>query len=92
MSKPFPLAILASGSGTNLQAIIDAVRLARRFTDDVEFSAEDGARTEPEFLEQISKAVVAAGARILVAGSAVFGKPDRTAAMEAIRNAVAVRS
>jgi 2-isopropylmalate synthase len=30
--------------------------------DDVEFSAEDGARTEPEFLEKISKAVVAAGA------------------------------
>jgi 2-isopropylmalate synthase len=29
----------------------------------VEFSAEDGARTEPDFLEKISKAVVAAGAR-----------------------------
>jgi len=32
--------------------------------------------------------VVAAGASILVAGSAVFGKPDRTAAMESIRTAV----
>ncbi len=32
--------------------------------------------------------VVAAGASILVAGSAVFGKPDRTAAMESIRAAV----
>jgi ribulose-phosphate 3-epimerase len=32
--------------------------------------------------------VVAAGARILVAGSAIFGKPDRNAAMERIRNAV----
>src|SRR5213075_594967 len=32
--------------------------------------------------------VVAAGARILVAGSAIFGKPDRNAAMEAIRTAV----
>ena len=29
MSKPFPLAILASGSGTNLQAIIDAVEDGR---------------------------------------------------------------
>ena len=36
-------------------------------------------------------AVVGAGARILVAGSAVFGQRDRTAAMEAIRSAVATR-
>src|SRR5438128_8757819 len=40
-----------------------AVELARRYVDDVEFSAEDGARTDPQFLEKISKAVVAAGAR-----------------------------
>jgi 2-isopropylmalate synthase len=40
-----------------------AVELARRHVDDVEFSAEDGARTDPEFLEKISRAVVAAGAR-----------------------------
>jgi ribulose-phosphate 3-epimerase len=33
-------------------------------------------------------AVVAAGASILVAGSAVFGKEDRAAAMDAIRSAV----
>lgn len=35
--------------------------------------------------------VVAAGASILVAGSAVFGQPDRRAAMEAIRNSVNVK-
>lgn len=35
--------------------------------------------------------VVAAGASILVAGSAVFGQPDRKAAMEAMRNSVSVR-
>jgi 2-isopropylmalate synthase len=40
-----------------------AVELARSFVDDVEFSAEDGARTDPDYLEQVSKAVVAAGAR-----------------------------
>ena len=40
-----------------------AVELARRYVDDVEFSAEDGARTDPDYLEQISRAVVAAGAR-----------------------------
>ena len=46
-----------------LEEAVAAVELARRHVDDVEFSAEDGARTEPEFLEKISKAVVAAGAR-----------------------------
>jgi 2-isopropylmalate synthase len=40
-----------------------AVELARRYVDDVEFSAEDGARTDPDYLELVSKAVVAAGAR-----------------------------
>src|SRR5215467_6255816 len=46
-----------------LNEAVAAVELARRHVDDVEFSAEDGARTEPEFLEKISRAVVAAGAR-----------------------------
>jgi ribulose-phosphate 3-epimerase len=35
--------------------------------------------------------VVAAGASILVAGSAVFGQPDRKVAMEAIRNSVSLK-
>src|SRR5204862_2627883 len=46
-----------------LDDAVAAVELARRYVDDVEFSAEDGARTHPDFLEKISKAVVAAGAR-----------------------------
>src|SRR5665811_1818254 len=46
-----------------LEEAVAAVELARTHVDDVEFSAEDGARTEPDFLEKISKAVVAAGAR-----------------------------
>jgi len=46
-----------------LDEAVAAVELAREHVDDVEFSAEDGARTDPEFLEEISKAVVAAGAR-----------------------------
>jgi len=46
-----------------LEEAVKAVELARRYADDVEFSAEDGARTEPAYLEAISKAVVAAGAR-----------------------------
>jgi 2-isopropylmalate synthase len=46
-----------------LEEAVAAVELARSYVDDVEFSAEDGARTDPDYLEQISKAVVAAGAR-----------------------------
>ncbi len=48
------------------QVLEDAVRsveLARKYVDDVEFSAEDATRTDIEYLEQISQAVVAAGAR-----------------------------
>src|SRR3984957_1081723 len=46
-----------------LDEAVAAVELARHYVDDVEFSAEDGARTDPDFLELISRAVVAAGAR-----------------------------
>src|SRR5258707_12626982 len=46
-----------------LEEAVAAVELARRHVDDVEFSAEDGARTDADFLEEISKAVDAAGAR-----------------------------
>jgi 2-isopropylmalate synthase len=46
-----------------LEEAVKAVEQARKYVDDVEFSAEDGARTSPEYLETISKAVVAAGAR-----------------------------
>lgn len=42
---------------------IAAVSLARNYTDDVEFSAEDATRTDLDYLEAISKAVVEAGAR-----------------------------
>ena len=46
-----------------LEDAVNAVRLARQYVDDVEFSAEDATRTDLGYLEQISKAVVEAGAR-----------------------------
>jgi hypothetical protein len=46
-----------------LNEAVKAVRLARTFVDDVAFSAEDGSRTELDFLCQISRAAVDAGAR-----------------------------
>jgi len=40
-----------------------AVALARQHVEDVEFSAEDATRTDPDYLEQVCRAVVEAGAR-----------------------------
>ncbi|HYA58801.1 MAG TPA: 2-isopropylmalate synthase, partial [Burkholderiaceae bacterium] len=39
-----------------------AVRFARQFTDDVEFSTEDGSRSDPDFLCRVLEAVIAEGA------------------------------
>ena len=46
-----------------LEEAVAAVRLAREHCDDVEFSAEDATRTDWDYLEEVSKAVVGAGAR-----------------------------
>jgi len=65
-----------------LDEAVAAVELARRHVDDVEFSAEDGARTEPEFLEKISKAVVAAGARTVnIPDTVGYSTPDEYGAL-----------
>src|SRR5579863_3259867 len=40
----------------------DAVRLAKSFCEDVEFSPEDATRTEHQFLYQVLEAVIEAGA------------------------------
>jgi 2-isopropylmalate synthase len=47
---------------TCLQAAVDAVRLARQFTDDVEFSAEDATRSDRDFLCRVVESVIDAGA------------------------------
>jgi 2-isopropylmalate synthase len=57
-----------------------AVALARNYTDDVEFSAEDATRTDPDYLEQVSRAVVEAGARTVNLPDTVgFSVPDEYA-------------
>ena len=45
-----------------LQMAIEAVKIARDFVDDVEFSPEDGTRSDWEFLREICEAVIEAGA------------------------------
>jgi 2-isopropylmalate synthase len=47
---------------TVLAAVTASVTLARNFTDDVEWSAEDGSRTEAEFLCRCVEAAINAGA------------------------------
>lgn len=65
-----------------LDDAVAAVELARRHVDDVEFSAEDATRTDPDFLEQVSKAVVAAGARTVNLPDTVgFSVPDEYGAL-----------
>ena len=44
------------------QAVIDSVTRARNLCDDVEWSCEDGSRTEPDFLCRTVESAIAAGA------------------------------
>ena len=53
--------MVTRASPTMRAEAVAAVRLAREHCDDVEFSAEDATRTDWDYLEQVSKAVVAAG-------------------------------
>jgi len=48
-----------------LQSAVDAVKYARSFTDNVEFSAEDGSRSDPDFLCEVFAAVIDTGARVV---------------------------
>jgi 2-isopropylmalate synthase len=45
-----------------VKATIDAVKYAKSFTDNVEFSAEDGSRSDRDFLCTVFEAAIAAGA------------------------------
>ena len=45
-----------------LRQAVDSIKYAKQYTNDVEFSPEDGSRTEPEFLTQIVEAAIQAGA------------------------------
>ncbi len=63
-----------------LEEAVKAVKLARSYTDDVEFSAEDATRTELSYLEQVCQAVVDAGARTVNLPDTVgYSVPDEYA-------------
>ncbi len=48
-----------------LEKIKESIAYARKLCDDVEWSAEDGSRTEPDFLCRCVEAAIAAGARTI---------------------------
>lgn len=59
-----------------LAQAVDAVKRARQFTDDVEFSLEDGSRTELEFASRVIEAVINAGAKTInIPDTVGYGEP-----------------
>lgn len=65
-----------------LEEACAAVALARTYVDDVEFSAEDATRTDWDYLEEVARAVVAAGARTVNLPDTVgYTVPDEYASM-----------
>jgi 2-isopropylmalate synthase len=53
---------LRKGKEDIIRIAVDSVKQALEYTTDVEFSPEDASRTELEFLEEITQAVIEAGA------------------------------
>jgi 2-isopropylmalate synthase len=65
-----------------LEQAAESVRLARTFTDDVEFSTEDGTRTDHEFLlKMITVAVQAGATTINIPDTVGYTTPDEYAAI-----------
>jgi 2-isopropylmalate synthase len=62
-----------------LEQIVGGVSRARRFTDDVEFSAEDATRSDRDFLCRVVEAAIQAGATTINLPDTVgYGTPDDT--------------
>ena len=60
-----------------LKVAMDAVRFARTFTDDVQFSAEDATRSDPEFLWHVVEAMIQSGAKTINLPDTVgYSTPD----------------
>ncbi len=73
---------LKKSRGQVLDEAVAAVRLARRHVDDVEFSAEDSTRTDPDYLEEICRAVAGEGAgTINLTDTVGYSTPDEFAAL-----------
>jgi 2-isopropylmalate synthase len=68
-----------------LQAVTDSVTLARKLCGDVEWSAEDGSRTEHDFLCRCVEAAIKAGARTInIPDTVGYTTPQEYAALFAM--------
>jgi 2-isopropylmalate synthase len=66
---------------TCLDAAVAAVRRAGRYTDDIQFSAEDATRSDMDFLCRVVEAVIAAGCTTINLPDTVgYSTPDEVAA------------
>ena len=64
------------------QAVIDSVTCARNLCDDVEWSCEDGSRTEPDFLCRTVESAIAAGAATInIPDTVGYAIPEEFAAL-----------
>src|SRR5688572_8423156 len=65
-----------------LRLAVDGVKQAKGYTDNVEFSPEDASRTEPDFLIEVCRAVVAAGATTVnIPDTVGWAVPEQYAAL-----------
>jgi len=65
-----------------LEEAVRAVRRARNYCEDVEFSPEDAGRSEPDFLCRVIEAVIAAGARTVnIPDTVGYTMPERFGAL-----------
>lgn len=61
-----------------LEQAIGAVKIARNLVDDVEFSLEDGSRTEFDYMCRVVEAVIDAGARTInIPDTVGYGEPGQ---------------
>ncbi len=65
-----------------LRLAVEGVKRARGYVSNVEFSPEDGSRTEPDFLVEVCRAVVAAGATTVnIPDTVGWAVPDQFGAL-----------
>ena len=65
-----------------IRLAVEGVKRAKALCRDVEFSPEDGSRTEPEFLAQVVQAVIEAGATTVnIPDTVGFAVPEQYAAL-----------
>ncbi len=73
---------LAMAKEEIVRRAVESVKMARELVDDVEFSPEDAARTEPDFLAEVVERAIEAGARTVnIPDTVGYAMPSEFAAL-----------